>query len=127
MNGNVPACPGIPTNEPLEARLSPSNAPLPKVHGPPETTKVTPSETGLRETAYAAVIAAVVVATIYFGRPLLVPIALSVLMAFALAPVVEFLRRWRLGRIPGVILTVTLSMLVIASKIEMRRYKKPYS
>ncbi|HWD27363.1 MAG TPA: AI-2E family transporter, partial [Rhizomicrobium sp.] len=84
------------------------------LHGPPETTKVAPSETGLRETAYASVIAAVVVATIYFGRPLLVPIALAVLMAFALAPVVEYLRRLRLGRIPGVILTVTLAMLMIA-------------
>ena len=82
-------------------------------HGTHETAKGTPTETGLRETAYAAVIAAVVVATIYFGRPLLVPLALSILMAFALAPVVEFLRRLRLGRIPGVILTVTLAMLLI--------------
>jgi predicted PurR-regulated permease PerM len=83
------------------------------LHGTHETAKGTPTETGLRETAYAAVIAAVVVATIYFGRPLLVPLALSILMAFALAPVVEYLRRLRLGRIPGVILTVTLAMLLI--------------
>jgi predicted PurR-regulated permease PerM len=82
-------------------------------HGSHEAAKGTPTETGLRETAYAAVIAAVVVATIYFGRPLLVPLALSILMAFALAPVVEYLRRLRLGRIPGVILTVTLAMLLI--------------
>ncbi|MEI9994702.1 MAG: AI-2E family transporter [Rhizomicrobium sp.] len=82
-------------------------------HGHHEPAKVTPSEAGLRETAYAAVIAAVVVALVYFGRPLLVPLALSILMAFALAPVVEFLRRLRLGRIPGVIVTVTLAVLVI--------------
>jgi len=74
---------------------------------------VTPSETGLRETAYAAVISAVVVALVYFGRPLLVPLALSILMAFALAPVVEFLRRLRMGRIVGVILTVTMAVLLI--------------
>ncbi len=82
--------------------------------GLPDAPKVTPSETGLRETAYAAVIAAVVVALVYFGRPLLVPLALSILMAFALAPVVEFLRRLRIGRIAGVILTVTMAVLLIS-------------
>jgi predicted PurR-regulated permease PerM len=82
--------------------------------GLPDAPKVTPGETGLRETAYAAVIAAVVVALVYFGRPLLVPLALSILMAFALAPVVEFLRRLRIGRIVGVILTVTMAVLLIS-------------
>ncbi len=81
--------------------------------GLPDAPKVTPSETGLREAAYAMVIAAVVVALVYFGRPLLVPLALSILMAFALAPVVEFLRRLRIGRIAGVILTVTMAVLLI--------------
>jgi predicted PurR-regulated permease PerM len=83
--------------------------------GLPDAPKVAPSENGLRDTAYAAVIAAVVVALVYFGRPLLVPLALSILMAFALAPVVEFLRRLRLGRIPGVILAVTLAVLLITA------------
>ncbi|HEY4940012.1 MAG TPA: AI-2E family transporter [Rhizomicrobium sp.] len=82
-------------------------------HGLPEAPKMSPSETGLRETAYAAVISAVVVALVYFGRPLLVPLALSILMAFALAPVVEFLRRLRIGRIAGVILTVTMAVMLI--------------
>jgi predicted PurR-regulated permease PerM len=83
-------------------------------HGLPDAPKVTPGETGLRDAAYAAVIAAVVVALVYFGRPLLVPLALSILMAFALAPVVEFLRRLRIGRIAGVILTVTMAVLLIS-------------
>ncbi len=83
-------------------------------HGLPDAPKVTPSETGLRDAAYAAVIAAVVVALVYFGRPLLVPLALSILMAFALAPVVEFLRRLKIGRIGGVILTVTMAVLLIS-------------
>jgi predicted PurR-regulated permease PerM len=83
------------------------------LHGPTDAPKMTPSDTGLRETAYAAVIAAVVVALIYFGRTLLVPLALSILMAFALAPVEEFLRRLRFGRVPGVIVTVTLAVALI--------------
>jgi len=81
-------------------------------HGP-ETPKIAPSPSDLQETAYAAVIAAVVVAAIYYGRPMLVPLALSILMAFALAPVVEFLRRLRIGRILGVILSVTFAVLLI--------------
>ena len=83
-------------------------------HVPPETAKVAPSDNGLRDSAYAAVIAAVVVALIYFGRPLLVPLALSILLAFALAPVVEFLRKVRIGRVAGVIATVTLTVLLIS-------------
>src|SRR5476651_914863 len=83
------------------------------VHGAPESPKTQPAAIGLQGAAHAAVIAAVLVALVYFGRPLLVPLALSVLMAFALAPVVEFLRRLRLGRIGAVILTVTLAVLLI--------------
>ncbi|MEJ1970292.1 MAG: AI-2E family transporter [Rhizomicrobium sp.] len=78
-----------------------------------ETPKVAPSKSGLQDAAYASVIFVVVVALIYFGRPLLVPLALSILMAFALAPVVEFLRRLKFGRILGVILTVTMAVLLI--------------
>ena len=48
------------------------------LHGPSDAPKVAPNDTGLRETAYAMVVAAVVVCLIYFGRPLLVPLALSI-------------------------------------------------
>ena len=84
------------------------------VHGLPETSKPAPLANGLQEAANAAVVAAVLVATAYFGRPLLVPLALSVLLAFALAPVAEFLRKLRLGRVGAVILTVTLAVLLIS-------------
>ncbi|MBV9421246.1 MAG: AI-2E family transporter [Alphaproteobacteria bacterium] len=80
----------------------------------PEAAKANPTERDLRDTAYAAVIAAVVVGAVYYGRPLLVPLALSILMAFALAPVVEFLRRIYIGRVLGVIFAVTMAVLVIA-------------
>ncbi len=83
------------------------------VAGLPDAPTAKPPDRGLRDTAYAAVIAAAVVAAVYFGRPLLVPLALSILMAFALAPVVEFLRRLRLGRVLGVILSVTMAVLLI--------------
>ncbi len=85
------------------------------VHGSPEALKAPPAGIGLQGAAHAAVVGAVLVALVYFGRPLLVPLALSVLMAFALAPVAEFLRRLRLGRIGAVILTVTLAVLLICA------------
>jgi len=55
----------------------------------------------------------VVVAALYFGRDILMPVALAVLLSFALAPIVIRLRRWGLGRIPSVILVVLLMFMVV--------------
>ena len=44
-----------------------------------------------------AVIAGVVVSGIYFGRPVLMPLALAVLMSFALAPLVALLQQTQAG------------------------------
>lgn len=63
--------------------------------------------------AASAVVAAVVVAAIYFGRPILVPLAVATLLAFALAPVVALLRWLHLGRVPSVILTALLALAII--------------
>jgi len=62
-----------------------------------------------------AVIAAVVVAGIYFGRPVLMPLALAVLMAFALAPLVGLLKRWHLGQVAPVLISVLLAVVVLTS------------
>jgi hypothetical protein len=40
-----------------------------------------------------------VVAILYFGREVFVPLAVAVLLTFVLAPPVRVLRRWRFGRI----------------------------
>lgn len=63
--------------------------------------------------AASSVVAAIAVAAVYFGRPILVPVALATLLAFALAPVVAQLRRLHLGRVPSVILTALLALAVI--------------
>ncbi len=63
--------------------------------------------------AASSVVAAVAVAAIYFGRPILVPVALATLLAFALAPLVTQLRRLHLGRVPSVILTALLALAII--------------
>src|SRR5690349_8939436 len=59
--------------------------------------------------------AAIVVTGLYFGQPVLMPLALAVLMAFALAPVVSALRKIRLGRVSSVILSVLLAVILISA------------
>jgi predicted PurR-regulated permease PerM len=54
-----------------------------------------------------------VIAALYFGREIFVPLALAILLSFALGPLVVFLRRCRLGRIPSVIASVALAFLLI--------------
>jgi len=53
-------------------------------------------------TLNAVLIAVVVVAALYFGRDVLVPIALALLLSFVLAPLVDLLRRLRFTRIVAV-------------------------
>lgn len=56
--------------------------------------------------------AAILVAGVYLGRDLLVPMVLAVLLAFVLAPLVRLLRRARLG-VFSVLLTVVLAFGII--------------
>jgi predicted PurR-regulated permease PerM len=75
--------------------------------------QVAPAETpGLRSLLTVAV-AVVVVAGLYLGRSMLIPITLAVLLSFLLAPLVNLLRRVHLGRIPSVLLAVLLALAVI--------------
>ena len=54
-----------------------------------------------------------IVATLYFGKEVLMPVTLALLLAFVLAPVVNLLRRAHLGRVPSVLLAVTLALCVV--------------
>ena len=69
----------------------------------------------LQNAFYAAGLAAIIVGGIYFGEPILMPIALAVLLAFALAPLVARLRVFGLGRVPSVMVTVLLAFVVIGA------------
>ncbi|MFO1090345.1 MAG: AI-2E family transporter [Hyphomicrobiales bacterium] len=59
------------------------------------------------------VIGTVVVAALYFGRELFVPIAIAILLAFVLSPIVEALRRWRLPSAVAVTVTVAIAFLLL--------------
>lgn len=57
----------------------------------------------------------VAVAALYLGRDIFVPLALAILLSFALAPIVVRLRRWGLGRMPSVLAVVFLVFVAIAA------------
>ncbi len=56
-----------------------------------------------------------VVAILYFGREVLLPVVLALLLAFLLAPLVGLLRRARLGRVPSVLLGVVVALGIIVA------------
>ncbi|UFN51315.1 AI-2E family transporter [Roseomonas sp. OT10] len=58
--------------------------------------------------------AGAVVAVLYVARDLLVPLALAVLLAFVLAPVVRLFRKARIPRVGAVLITVVLAFGVLA-------------
>ena len=60
-------------------------------------------------------VAAIVVTALYVARDILVPLALAILLSFALGPLVMRLRRLRCGRVPSVAVAVLLAVLVIAA------------
>jgi predicted PurR-regulated permease PerM len=62
-----------------------------------------------------AVIAAVIVGGIYFGRPVLMPLALAVLLSFALAPAVGLLKRLRMGNVASVLVSLVLAIMVFSA------------
>ena len=53
------------------------------------------------------------VAGLYLGRAVLIPITLAVLLSFLLAPIVNLLRRIHLGRVLSVIVAVVLALSII--------------
>ncbi len=55
-----------------------------------------------------------IVTVLYFGREIFMPIALAVLLSFALAPVVRRFRLWHLPRVAAVLTAVMLAFLFVA-------------
>jgi predicted PurR-regulated permease PerM len=84
----------------------PSVAPRQPAQVPP------PLVPGLRGLLTLAV-GVVMVAALYFGREVFIPLVLAVLLSFVLAPVVNLLRRLRFWRIPSVIVAVLLALGII--------------
>jgi predicted PurR-regulated permease PerM len=62
---------------------------------------------------YALASVAIVLGLLYFGQEILIPLALAVLIAFLLAPVVSMLERLRLGRVFSSLLVVSVGLALV--------------
>src|SRR5918993_3328162 len=82
---------------------------------PLPTSEVAPAETPTQHGLMTLATGAVVLAALYFGRDVLLPIVIAVLLAFVLAPFVDILRRLRLGRSPSVVIATLIALGVILS------------
>ncbi|HQO28560.1 MAG TPA: AI-2E family transporter [Accumulibacter sp.] len=75
-----------------------------------------PLDNSLPSFAHGLTIAAIIIAGLYFGRELLMPLALAVLIGFVLEPIVAQLKRWGLPRLSAIaVVVITTLALVIAS------------
>jgi hypothetical protein len=81
----------------------------------PRRLDVPPVSGGGNSGMKTAAIIVVVIAALYFGREVFVPIALSILLSFALAPPVRWLRRIHVPRILAVISVVALAFAALAA------------
>src|SRR5262245_40832555 len=75
----------------------------------------TPVFATARRTFHLLGSAALVVAALYWGQKVLIPFALAVLLAFVLAPLVSWLERRGLRRVPAVLLVVCLAFLLLGA------------
>ncbi len=83
---------------------------MPESPTAPPAPRVPAAEIPGLQALLAVVVGVVTVAALYFGREVLVPITLAVLLSFVLAPVVDLLRRLWIGRVPAVLLAVLLAL-----------------
>jgi predicted PurR-regulated permease PerM len=81
---------------------------------PPETEIQPPGVPGLSGLLTLAV-AVVVLAALYVGQEVFLPVVLAILLAFVLAPFVDVMRKWHLGRVPAVIIAVLVALGIILS------------
>jgi predicted PurR-regulated permease PerM len=87
-----------------------SDVPTPLPRSPVQVAAAdTPGVQGLLTLAVAVVI----VAGLYLGSQMMIPIILAVLLSFLLAPVANFLQRLHLGRAPSALLAVVLALGII--------------
>jgi predicted PurR-regulated permease PerM len=86
---------------------APVSAPVQTEVSPPQT----PSLSGLLTLG----VGAVVLGALYVGREVFLPVVLSVLLAFVIAPLVDLLRRLRIGRVPAVIAAVVVALGIVTA------------
>ncbi len=84
--------------------------PLDRIGSP---TTVVPKSSPLSSKLSIPVTAALVIAALYFGRDVLVPLALAILLSFVFTPIVAFLERRRLGRVLSMLLVLGGAFIIL--------------
>ena len=82
---------------------------------PPAETRVAPPDMPGLQGLLTIVVGVVVVAALYVGRDIFIPVVLAILLSFVLAPLVALLRRFRIPRVPAVVLTVLFAISLMAA------------
>ena len=82
---------------------------------PPAETRIAPAELPGLQGLLTVVVGVVVVAALYVGRDVFIPIVLAILLSFVLAPLVGLLRRVHVPRAPAVIIAVLVALGIIAA------------
>lgn len=85
--------------------------------GESETPAVPASSPPLGERAGAPAAVALVIAALYLGREIFVPLALAILLAFVLSPPILWLRRHGLPRIAAIVVVIGLALAAAASVV----------
>lgn len=75
--------------------------------------QIPPASAPELKTLAGVAVGTLVIAALYFGQEVLIPITLAVMLSFVLSPVVTLLQRLRLWRAPAVILTVLAALGVL--------------
>src|SRR5256885_565201 len=61
-------------------------------------------------------VASIIIAGLYFGQGLLIPLALALLFGFLLDPAVSRLKRWGMPRMAATLLVVVMALATLAGK-----------
>jgi predicted PurR-regulated permease PerM len=81
----------------------------------PVQTEVSPPQTPSLSGLMTLAVGAVVLGALYVGREVFLPVVLSVLLAFVIAPLVDLLRRLRIARVPAVIAAVIVALGIVTA------------
>src|SRR5258707_312193 len=81
----------------------------------PSSKVLPPDAPGIRA-LLSLVTGVAVICALYFGRAVLIPIILAVLLSFLVAPFVDLLRRLKLGQVPSVIVAVVGGFLGVDAR-----------
>src|SRR4051812_9076001 len=66
---------------------------------------------------YQLATAVIAVAVLYWAKSVLIPVALAVLLAFALTPPAEWLERRRVGRVPAALAVSAVALAVLGGLV----------